>query len=328
MTTWNSGPYSSADPNQGYYPGQGGYPPSQQPYPGTGYPNAPPAYPGGVPQQGYPTGPYGQEQHYGQPAGGGYMQQGETTPLSNRFDMYGTNYPEDPEVKGFGFSDKSIRRGFIRKVYAILMAQLLITAAIISYFLFDRGAQTFVKDNSWVIFVAFGILFVSMIALACCGEVRRKSPANYILLGLFTLAESFMLAVVASQYKAAEVLMAVGITAAICLALTLFAFQTKWDFTMCGGFLFVCVIVLLIFGLVASILAATGNGSKVLSLVYASLGALLFSVYLVYDTQLMLGGNHKYSISPEEYIFAALNLYVDIINIFIYILTIIGASRD
>lgn len=42
----------------------------------------------------------------------------------------------------------------------------------------------------------------------------------------------------------------------------------------------------------------------------------------------MVGGNHKVSISPEEYIFAALNLYMDIVNIFIYILTIISAARD
>lgn len=68
--------------------------------------------------------------------------------------------------------------------------------------------------------------------------------------------------------------------------------------------------------------------TKTLTLVYASLGALLFSLYLIYDTQLMLGGKHKYTVSPEEYVFAALNLYLDVINIFIYILTIIGASRD
>lgn len=68
--------------------------------------------------------------------------------------------------------------------------------------------------------------------------------------------------------------------------------------------------------------------NNILSLVYASLGALLFSFYLVYDTQLMMGGKHKYALSPEEYIFAALNLYLDIINIFLYILTIIGALKD
>lgn len=42
----------------------------------------------------------------------------------------------------------------------------------------------------------------------------------------------------------------------------------------------------------------------------------------------MIGGNHKMSISPEEYIFAALNIYMDIVNIFIYILAILSASRD
>ena len=51
-------------------------------------------------------------------------------------------------------------------------------------------------------------------------------------------------------------------------------------------------------------------------------------VYIVYDTQLMMGGKHKYSIDPEEYIFAALNLYLDIINLFLYILTLIGAAKD
>lgn len=89
---------------------------------------------------------------------------------------------------------------------------------------------------------------------------------------------------------------------------------------------------------------------KTITLVYASAGALLFSIYLIYDTQvkksliilnfliniisyslkkkLMMGGSHKFSISPEEYVFAALNLYLDIVQIFMYILTIIGATRD
>lgn len=43
---------------------------------------------------------------------------------------------------------------------------------------------------------------------------------------------------------------------------------------------------------------------------------------------MMMGGKHKYSISPEEYIFAALNLYIDIVNIFMYVLAILSATRD
>ena len=61
---------------------------------------------------------------------------------------------------------------------------------------------------------------------------------------------------------------------------------------------------------------------------YGSAGALIFSLYIVYDTQLMMGGKHKYSLDPEEYIFASLNLYLDIINLFMYILMIVGASSS
>ena len=61
---------------------------------------------------------------------------------------------------------------------------------------------------------------------------------------------------------------------------------------------------------------------------YASIGAFLFSCYIIFDTQLMMGGKHKYAIDPEEYIFGALNLYLDIINLFLFILRIIGASRN
>ena len=61
---------------------------------------------------------------------------------------------------------------------------------------------------------------------------------------------------------------------------------------------------------------------------YGSIGALIFSLYIVYDTQLMMGGKHKYALSPEEYIFAALNIYLDVVQLFMYILMIVGGSRS
>lgn len=237
--------------------------------------------------------------------------------------MYGTSFPENGEVKGFDFSDQSIRRGFIRKVYSILTVQLSMTLAMIALFLYEPKTRHFVQTRIELFIIAIIVFLVAMIALACCGEVRRKAPMNYVLLFLFTLSFGFLMAVSASRYRKDEVLMAVGITAAVCVGLTLFAFQTKWDFTMMGGILFVAVIILFVFGIVAIFVR-----SKVVSMIYASLGALIFSIYLIYDTQLMLGGKHKYSISPEEYVFAALNLYLDIVQIFMYILSIIGASRD
>lgn len=239
--------------------------------------------------------------------------------------MYGSGGYQDSEsgAKNFSFDDRTIRHGFIRKVYGILMVQLSITMAFIATFMYHEPTKRFVHQNQWMWWLALALMLVCLIVMACCGEVRRKAPQNFIFLGIFTVAESFMLAAAASNFDTTAVLMAVGLTAAVCLGLTLFAFQTRWDFTMMGGILFVAVIILMVFGIVAIFVPG-----KTVTLIYASLGALVFSVYLVYDTQLMMGGKHKYSISPEEYIFAALNLYLDIINIFLYILTIIGASRD
>ena len=68
--------------------------------------------------------------------------------------------------------------------------------------------------------------------------------------------------------------------------------------------------------------------SRAANIGYSAVGCLIFSLYLIYDTQIMLGGKHKYSLSPEEYIFAALNLYLDIINLFLYLLSIFGSSSS
>ncbi|XP_076453208.1 protein lifeguard 1-like [Babylonia areolata] len=241
--------------------------------------------------------------------------------------MYGSDPEMGPSEEGFfntdSFNEKSVRLGFIRKVYGILFVQILITALMIALFLYVEPIQDYSQQNPWLFIVGMVVTFVILIILACCPNVRRSYPSNLILLAVFTIFEGFLLGAVSSHYEKDEVLMAVGITAVVSLALTIFAFQTKWDFTMFGGLLFVFIIVLICLGFLCLIIQ-----NRYLSLVYASLGALLFSAYLVFDTQLMLGGKHKYSLSPEEYIFAALNLYLDIINLFLYILSIIGLARD
>jgi len=160
---------------------------------------------------------------------------------------------------------------------------------------------------------------VLICVIACCENARRSSPTNVILLGAFTLCESVLVGFISSTYKPRIVLLAVGLTAAIVIGLTIFAFQTKFDFTVCGGAL---CIVLIIFSL-GSVIGALFFRSDFGSFIIACFGAGLFSIYIVYDTQLMMGGSHKYSISPEEYVFAALNLYMDIIQLFLYLLRIL-----
>lgn len=62
--------------------------------------------------------------------------------------------------------------------------------------------------------------------------------------------------------------------------------------------------------------------SEVLHLGIAVLGAIVFSCFIVFDTHMLI---HK--LSPEEYIVAAINLYLDIINLFLEILKILDAMK-
>lgn len=222
-----------------------------------------------------------------------------------------------------GFSDAAIRRGFIRKVYLTLMIQLLGTVGIICAFLYWDALREWTWSNTWFTYVMMAVVMVLIVALSCCGSLRRQVPLNFIALGLFTVAEGLMLGSVAALFDAEAVLWAVGATALVSFSLTLFAMQSKWDFTGANGSLWVFAWTLFSFALLCGILR-----SQYLYIVYACLGTLLFSLYLVFDTQLILGGKHrKYEVSPEEYVFAALNLYLDIVSLFLLLLQLIGLCR-
>merc|ERR1712179_717745 len=174
-----------------------------------------------------------------------------------------------------------------------------------------------------VFWVLFGVCAVMTIAMSCVKTLRRSFPINFILLGLFTAAESVLLGMIVVPYEDEVVLIAGGVTAGIVIGLTIFAFQTKIDFTMMGGALFCVLLVFIIFGFLMAFLPHV----QILYLVYSGIGVLIFSLYLVYDTQMMMGGNHKFSVSPEEYIFAAIAIYLDIINLFLHILKIVAAAK-
>ncbi len=191
---------------------------------------------------------------------------------------------EDPFFQGQNFSDIKIRHAFIRKVYSILSFQLTITIGFIALFLFVSPVKGFFQANQWIHWVLMAGTFIIIIILACCDGVARQYPANMILLFLFTLMESVLLGSISAHYDTDTVLIAAGITALVVVGITIFAFQTKIDFTGAGIYLFVAVLLLFGFGIICMIIR-----SRITSIVYAALGAGIFSMYLVFDTQLMLG---------------------------------------
>lgn len=90
----------------------------------------------------------------------------------------------------------------------------------------------YISSNGTIMyFVSYIIFFVTYISLVCCESLRRKSPANLITLFIFTTALSIMAGSIAVYHDVWWVLMAMGLTTALCLGLTVFSFQTKWDIT-------------------------------------------------------------------------------------------------
>ncbi|EER07778.1 Fas apoptotic inhibitory molecule, putative [Perkinsus marinus ATCC 50983] len=212
------------------------------------------------------------------------------------------------------------------QVYGILCAQLVITSLIAFPFVYgkDDWAMDFVNDYVWVLWLSMAVMFATLIVLVCVPAASQKVPINYILLFIFTASMGLMIGFIGVYYDTEAVLIAAGSTAAAVFVLTLFAFFVKTDFTGYGPFALVLLMVLVFMGLVMIFLPT----NRYLQIVYGSIGALVFSIYLVIDTQMIVGGkNRKVQLGVDQYITGALMLYMDIINLFLFVLTIVGAAR-
>ena len=77
-----------------------------------------------------------------------------------------------------------------------------------------------------------------------------------------------------------------------------------------------------------SLIMAFTPYSRNMEIVYSGMGACLFSFYIIYDVQLIAGGKHQaHRFGVDEYVFAALNLYMDIIQLFLHLLRLFGERR-
>lgn len=221
------------------------------------------------------------------------------------------------------FSAKEIRAQFVSKVFTILFGQLVVAVGLIAWFSFHEPTTEYMKLNGPYYFLgAFGITFVTLIILRCVESARRTFPVNFILLAVITVAFGLMAAIGATQYEKESVFGAACATAVATLVIALLAKYSSLDITTCGCALLVLGIV----HLSAALLLAILLPSQTTSVIIASSGAFLVSLYMLFDLQLIMGGR-QLEISPEEYIMAALILYIDIINLFQYLLILFGNRR-
>jgi len=205
---------------------------------------------------------------------------------------------------------KHIRLGFLRKVYSLLALQLIMTTLIAGVCLMTPQVKGFVHENPWLLMIAF---ILSMGLLIALHVKRRETPVNLILLAGFTVVEAFTVGVIVTFYEVSVVLQAFFLTASVVVGLTLFTFQTKKDFSGWGAGLMSGLWILILGGFFQIFI-----GGEITQTAMAVGGAVLFSGFIIFDTQMIMT-----RVSPEEYIIATIELYLDIINLFIEILKIL-----
>jgi modulator of FtsH protease len=111
------------------------------------------------------------------------------------------------------------------------------------------------------------------------------------------------------------VMTAATLTTVVTLALTAYVHKTGKDFSRMGGFLFAGLIVVLLASVAAMFVPAMQAG-------VSAVAALLFSGFILFDTSRLVRGEE------DNYVMAACSIYLNVLNLFLSILQLLGMSVD
>ncbi|MFP6205315.1 Bax inhibitor-1/YccA family protein [Helicobacter pylori] len=201
---------------------------------------------------------------------------------------------------------------FVKTTYKFFAGSLLL--ATIGALLGLMNFQAVVQYK-WVFFIAeiaalFGLMFS-----------KSKPGLNLFMLFAFTSLSGVtlvpLLGMVIAKAGLGAVWQALGMTTIVFGLMSVYALKTKNDLANMGKMLFIALIVVVVCSLINLFL-----GSPMFQVVIAGASAILFSLYIAYDTQNIVKGMYN---SPID---AAVDLYLDFLNVFISILQIIGIFSD
>ncbi|GAA6994226.1 Bax inhibitor-1/YccA family protein [Helicobacter pylori] len=201
---------------------------------------------------------------------------------------------------------------FVKTTYKFFAGSLLLATIGALFGLMNFQA---VVQYKWVFFIAeiaalFGLMFS-----------KSKPGLNLFMLFAFTSLSGVtlvpLLGMVIAKAGLGAVWQALGMTTIVFGLMSVYALKTKNDLANMGRMLFIALIVVLVCSLINLFL-----GSPMFQVVIAGASAILFSLYIAYDTQNIVKGMYD---SPID---AAVDLYLDFLNVFISILQIIGIFSD
>ena len=202
---------------------------------------------------------------------------------------------------------------FLKSTYQLFASSLLAATA---------GAYIGLDMVSVIASWYWGLVILEFVFLFGLYAVKDKPGLNLIALFGFTYLSGLTITPLLSSVfmmpgGASIVAQAFLMTSVAFGGISMFAMTTKRDFSGMGKMLFIAVIILIV-GSISNIFI----GSSILQLGIAMVGALVFSAFILYDTQQIIKGGFS---TPIE---AAIALYIDFLNLFISLLQILAAFNS
>lgn len=210
-----------------------------------------------------------------------------------------------------------IKLGFIKKIYSLLSIQLCITWVMSYGFYANKQAHDFVLHSPGMLVVSTLGAFLTLFLSWCYG---KSYPANYLILFSFTLCESYSVSYICLYYEPTSILLAWGLTASIFILLSGYVMYTGKDFSFLGAGLFAGLWILIIGGFIQIIWLPN---DQILNTTMAAFGALIATGYILYDTSDII-----YRLDPDDFIYACMSLYLDIIMLFLRLLELFGHKNN
>jgi len=231
----------------------------------------------------------------------------------------------DTQVQQVQSALAEAQRTYLARVYGWMVGGLAVTGLVAGWAVTSQTYWSILIENSWLIWVGFGLQLLIVIGLS--GAIHRMSSAVASVTFLFYAGlNGLTLATLGAIYTSESIATTFFICAATFGAMSVYGFTTKRDLTSMGSFFFM--------GLIGLIIASVVNvflESSAMHFAISVIGVLVFVGLTAYDTQKikeeweveMMGTE----IARKSSIIGALNLYLDFINLFLYLLRLFGDRR-
>lgn len=210
-----------------------------------------------------------------------------------------------------------IKKQFVTKVYSLVSLQILTTAAISFLMISNDRINKFVSQYPDIYTGSMIISFVSLMTFPC---FHRKYPYNIALFSLFTISESVLIGFICAIYvnhgQGMLIIYSFSLTWFIFVCLSIYVHVSKQDFQFLEPFLISGVIVLIFASLLFMVFSVSS-----FSIFIASGGILLFTGFILYDTSNLL-----HNLTVDDALIGAMQLYTDVINMFLYVLQCLTVS--